>query len=70
MIDGRLHDSLAWQKAMASVPGGMCVEVAECSGGVAVRDSKCPEQGALMYSKAEFAAFVDGCRQGEFDHLL
>ncbi|GLZ54202.1 DUF397 domain-containing protein [Actinomycetospora sp. NBRC 106378] len=69
MLDGHLLQSLAWQKASASVPGGMCVEVAPYEENIALRDSKCPEQGAFLYTRAEFAAFLDGCRRGEFDHL-
>lgn len=69
MLEGHLHDLLPWLKATASVPGGMCIEVAPLGDAVALRDSKEPQQGAFIYSRAEFAAFVDGCRRGEFDHL-
>lgn len=70
MIDAQAHRRLAWRKAARSQAAGMCVEVAPCANGVAVRDSKRPQDGAFFYTKAEFAAFVDGCRRGEFDHLL
>ena len=69
IIDVHSHQALKWQKATASQPVGMCVEVAPYGDGVALRDSKNPEQGAFLYSREEFAAFVDGCRRGEFDHL-
>ncbi|WP_026204632.1 DUF397 domain-containing protein [Actinomycetospora chiangmaiensis] len=69
MLDVHLLQALAWQKATASVPGGMCVEVASYGEQVALRDSKAPEQGAFLYTRDEFAAFLDGCRRGEFDHL-
>lgn len=70
MLDAHSLEELTWQKAKMSHPGGMCVEVASVEGGIALRDSKCPQQGAFLYSIGEFAAFVDGCRRGEFDHLL
>lgn len=69
-IDVQHHASMTWQKAAASLPGGNCIEVSPLAEGVALRDSKAPQDGALTYSKAEFAAFVDGCRRGEFDHLV
>jgi hypothetical protein len=70
MSEARSFRVLTWQKAARSQAAGYCVEVARCEDRVAVRDSKSPELGALLYTKAEFAAFVDGCRRGEFDHLL
>lgn len=70
MID--LHDQkrAAWLKARESQSFGMCVEVAELDGDIAVRHSLAPADGAIRYTKAEFRAFVNGCRNGEFDHLL
>lgn len=70
LVDTHAQTHLAWQKAVASQGFGMCVEVARCDDGVAVRHSMTPEDGAILYSKAEFRAFVDGVRNGEFDHLL
>lgn len=64
------HDLLTWLKARASQPFGMCVEVAQSSEGVAVRDSKTPENGVLVFTREEFAAFLDGAKRGEFDHLV
>lgn len=47
---------------------GGCVEVAFLhDGGVAIRDSKSPEQAALVYSVAEWRDFVAGIKNGEFD---
>ncbi|WP_436761288.1 DUF397 domain-containing protein [Streptosporangium sp. V21-05] len=48
--------------------GGNCVEVAGLSGGrAAVRDSKDPSGPALVFTRGEWAAFVGGVRNGEFD---
>jgi hypothetical protein len=37
---------------------------------ILVRDSKSPETAALRYTRAEFAAFIDGAKAGEFDDLI
>jgi hypothetical protein len=37
-------------------------------GGVDVRDSECPET-VLHFTKAEFAAWLDGVSKREFHHL-
>jgi hypothetical protein len=47
--------------------GGNCVEVKALDLGVAVRDSKLPELGALVFSKQEWIEFVDATKIGEFD---
>ncbi|MEU0808081.1 DUF397 domain-containing protein [Streptomyces sp. NPDC005970] len=40
------------------------------AGGVAIGDSKRPHRPELRYSPSEFAAFIQGVKAGEFDHLL
>jgi Domain of unknown function (DUF397) len=49
--------------------GGGCVEVGRTPGGpVVVRDSKDPERRAsLVFTAEEWAAFVAGVKDGEFD---
>lgn len=57
-----------WRKASASGANGNCVEVAPLSdGGMAVRDSKNPEGSENRFTAAEWAAFLDGVKAGEFD---
>lgn len=59
-----------WRKATASNSQGNCVEVRPApDGGVAVRNSRHPDGVVLTYTAGEFAAFVAGCRDGEFDDL-
>jgi hypothetical protein len=62
---------LTWIKATASGDNGACVELALAGDGwVALRDSKNPDVPPLMYTRTEFAAFLDGAKAGEFDHLV
>jgi len=59
-----------WRKSTKSNPSGNCVEVAELADGdVAVRNSRDPQGPALVYTRAEVAAFLAGVRNGEFDDL-
>jgi Domain of unknown function (DUF397) len=59
-----------WRKSRVSNPTGSCVEIAELPGGaIAVRNSRHPSGPALIYTRAEVAAFLAGAKNGEFDDL-
>jgi hypothetical protein len=46
-----------------------CVEMRRHGQTIQVRDSKHPDGPALSYTPSEFAAWLDGAKKGEFDHL-
>jgi uncharacterized protein DUF397 len=58
-----------WRKSSRSgASSGNCVEVAGGPPGlVAVRDSKSPHGPRLSYSPAQWRAFLDRVRTGEYD---
>jgi hypothetical protein len=61
--------SADWHKSTRSGGnGGDCVEVAvNLPGIVAVRDTKDRQGAALVFTDAEWVAFLAGVREGEFD---
>jgi Domain of unknown function (DUF397) len=61
---------VTWHKSNRSSPKGNCVEVAKLPDGhVALRNSRHPDGPALIYTKAEINAFLQGARDGDFDDL-
>lgn len=57
-----------WRKARKSASNGACVEVAHTADGrICVRDSKDPSGPVLAFTMVEWAAFVVGVKNGEFD---
>jgi hypothetical protein len=56
-----------WVKSSYSGPQGNCVEVARVhDGAVAVRNSRHPGGPALVFTTAEWDAFLSGAADGEF----
>ncbi|MGX7675572.1 DUF397 domain-containing protein [Plantactinospora sp. DSM 117369] len=63
--------SVAWHVSSRSADSGSnCVEagpVLDGSGRVALRHSKAPDAATIVYTRAEWDAFVAGVKDGEFD---
>lgn len=59
---------LEWRKSSYSSDNGACVELAVLSEGrVAMRDSKAPAAGTLVFSRAALHDLLRGVRAGEFE---
>ncbi|MBA2324583.1 MAG: DUF397 domain-containing protein [Pseudonocardiales bacterium] len=65
------QDALSWVRSTFSTNGPPeCVEVARMvDGGVAVRNSREPDAAPLIFTAAEWVAFVAGMKDGGFDRL-
>jgi hypothetical protein len=60
-----------WRKSAHSNPSGNCVELARLPAGqVAVRNSRHPRGPVLICAPDEIAAFIQGAKDGQFDHLI
>jgi hypothetical protein len=57
---------LVWRKARRCATG-TCVEVARDGDRYFVRDSKDPQAAPLEFTPAEWATFVAGVQDGDFD---
>ncbi len=58
-----------WKKSSRSngTGGSNCVEVVDNTYEILVRDSKFPHDGVLSFTQAEWKAFIEGVKLGEFD---
>jgi hypothetical protein len=55
-----------WRKSSFSNPSGNCVEAAQLTEGMAVRNSRFPDGPALVFTGAEWDAFLRGVKGGDF----
>jgi Domain of unknown function (DUF397) len=58
--------TVAWRRS-SRCDAGSCVEVAHIDGAFAVRDSKDRSGPTLLFTRAEWSAFVAGVRAGDFE---
>ncbi len=60
-----------WYRPWSGGNGGNCVEARKLPDGrVALRHSTDPHGPALIYTRGEIAAFIEGAKAGEADFLL
>ncbi|MET7982132.1 MULTISPECIES: DUF397 domain-containing protein [unclassified Streptomyces] len=60
-----------WHKPWSGTNGGSCVEAKRLpDGSVALRQSRDPEGPALICSREEMAAFIEGAKSGQADFLI
>lgn len=65
-VQASLLRAAVWRKSTYSSPNGNCVEAATLADGVAVRNSRFPDGPALIFTDAEWEAFVRGIKDGDF----
>ena len=71
VITSPLLVAATWQKSHHSNPSGECVEMAALPGtAVAIRNSRDPDGPALICTKDEVGALIEGAKNGEFDLLM
>ncbi|SEL14134.1 DUF397 domain-containing protein [Streptacidiphilus jiangxiensis] len=59
-----------WERPWSGPNGGQCVETKRLADGrVALRQSTDPTGPALIYTREEITAFVEGVKAGLADHL-
>lgn len=68
MTELAAHAGLSWLKSSWSGTGN-CLEVAGYDTRALVRDSKDPAGPILVFTKAEWQAFLAGAKAGEFDAI-
>ncbi|MFF1420051.1 DUF397 domain-containing protein [Streptomyces sp. NPDC058280] len=59
-----------WIKASVSDGVNECVELAEVGENIAVRNSRDPMGPALIFTRRELSAFMDGVLNGEFQKMI
>jgi len=58
--------NFSWHMAR-ECDGANCIYVAPSEGPIVIGDSKNSDGPMLFYSRADWATFVEGIRQGDFD---
>ncbi|MEU8522424.1 DUF397 domain-containing protein [Streptomyces sp. NPDC048577] len=58
-----------WVKAKASDALNECIELAAVGENIAMRNSRDPKGPALIFTKGELSAFLNGAAKGEFNGM-
>ncbi len=58
-----------WRRSKLSVNNGACLECTPSKGEIAIRNSRDPYGPVLRLTLAEWHAFLDGAKKGEFDDI-
>jgi len=66
-LDPSVLTRAQWRRSSYSTGGNQCVEVAGLGAVVAVRDSKNPDGAYLVFGAAEWTAFLDRAKRGDYD---
>lgn len=61
----RPAENLEWRRSR-DCASGTCVEVARVADGYLLRDAKDPDAQPLAFTDAEWAAFTEGVKRGDF----
>jgi Domain of unknown function (DUF397) len=65
------NDTAEWIKASTSTDSEQYVEMRRDGDAIEVRDAKDGETGPILrFTPAEWDAWLDGAKKGEFDHLI
>jgi len=68
-VTGSSPSDISWRKSSYSSVSD-CVELGQLpNGDTAMRDSKAPSSGAIVFTRRELSAFLQGVKAGEFDDL-
>lgn len=60
-------DHAFWRKSSHSAHQSNCVELAPAPDAVAVRDSRLPRGGVLLFPTAQWSGFLSQVKGGRFD---
>lgn len=63
-----MSTELRW-RVSSYTDNGQCVELAEDGGNILVRNSNHRDAGTLTLTRGQFAAWLAGSKDGEFDDL-